>query len=169
MDGSPHVPGAAIAVVAAPMAAAGSSDPSRRWAIAFPDGADRFAGVTRPEAERAIPTLEALGAQVWDGALVEVALAVLLSEGAGPYLLDVAGRITLVLGPHPAIADAHLAMGEPVPDHRVGLVRRLADGAVWEWLAERLVPPELRVAALDALDGLVDLVDAAAWCDPRRR
>ena len=152
-----------ITLVASPRAPAGSGDPSRRWALAFPDGIERFAGVTRPEAEAAAPALGAIGPAGWEAALVEVTLAVVLSEGAGPYMLDAAGRITLVLGPHPALPGVHLAMGEPAPHHRIGLVRRRADGPVWEWIARRDVAPEGRVAALDGLDAVPDLVAAGEW------
>lgn len=162
-------PDTAIRVVAAPRAPAGSGDASRRWALEFPDGGERFAGVTRLEAGAAVPALIAMGADRWDDGLVEVVLAVVLSEGAGPYLIDALGRITLVLGPHPVIAGAHLAMGEPSPGHRVGLVRRRADGPVWHWLARREVPPAERVAALDGLDAVTGLAGAREWEDAARR
>jgi hypothetical protein len=162
-------PDTEIRIVAAPRAPAGSGDVSRRWALSFPDGAERFAGVTRPEAQAATAALVALGADRWDDGLVEVTLAVVLSEGAGPYMIDSRGRITLVLGPHPAIPATHLAMGEPTPEHRVGLVRRRADGPVWQWAARRDVPPEGRVAALDALDAVTDLAGARGWEDASRR
>lgn len=162
-------PDTEIRVVDAPRAPAGSGDPSRRWALAFPDGADRFAGVTRPEAQAATPALIGLGADRWDDGLVEVTLAVVLSEGAGPYAIDARGRITLVLAPHPVLHGAHLAMSEPAPEHRIGIVRRRADGPVWEWIARRDVPPEERVAALDGADGVADLAGAREWEDAGRR
>lgn len=152
-----------IAIVAAPRAPAGSGDPSRRWALAFPDGIERFAGITRLEGEAVIPALGASRADRWEAALVEVTLAVLLTEGAGPYMLDASGRITLVLGPHPALSGIHLAMGEPTPDHRIGLVRRRVDGPVWEWVVRSDVAPDRRVGALDELDALTDLAAAGEW------
>ena len=155
--------GPRASLVSCPSAPAASADPSRRWAIRLPDGRERFGGVTRPEAQRAIPALAALHGDAWDAALIEVTLPVLLSGGAGPYLLDAEGRITLVLGAHPAIPEAHLAMGEAQPDHRVGLVRRVADGATWEWIAARRVAPGSRVATLDDLDGLTDRAQAERW------
>jgi len=156
-------PDAAIRLVEAPRAPAGSGDPSRRWALAFGDGADRFPGITRPEGDAAAAELARLSSERWDAALVEVVLAVVLSDGAGPYLIDATGRITLVLGAHPALAGLHLAMGEPVPDHRIGLVRRRPGGPVWEWVARAEVTPERRVAALDALDALTDPAEAGEW------
>ena len=158
-----------IAIVAAPRAPAGSGDPSRRWTLAFPDGIERFAGVTRLEGEAVVPALAALGADRWEGALVEVTLAVLLTEGAGPYMLDASGRITLVLGPHPALPGVHLAMGEPSPNHRIGLVRRRVDGPVWEWVVRSDVAPDRRVGALDDLDAVTDLVGAGEWERAARR
>lgn len=158
-------PDTEIRVVEAPAAPAGSGDPSRRWALAFPDGGERFAGVTRPEAQAALPALVALGADGWDDGLVQVTLPVVLTEGAGPYLIDARGRITLVLAPHPAIPGAHLAMAEPVPEHRIGVARRRADGPVWEWIARRDVPAEERVAALEGADALTGLGEAREWED----
>jgi len=152
-----------ITVVASPRAPAGSADPSRRWALAFPDGIERFAGITRPEGDAAAPALGEMAPGGWERALVEVVLAVVLSEGAGPYMLDASGRITLVLGPHPRVAGAHLAMGEPAPAHRIGLVRRRDDGPVWEWTARSDVAPARRVEALDELDTAADAGEAGAW------
>lgn len=158
-----------IRVVAAPRAPAGSGDPSRRWALAFGDGADRFPGITRPEGDAVAAELARMSPDAWDGALVEVVLAVVLSDGAGPYLIDAAGRITLVLAAHPALEGVHLAMGEPVPDHRIGLVRRRPGGPAWEWIARAEVPPEGRVAALDGLDALTDPAEAGEWERVARR
>lgn len=153
----------AIEIVASPGAPAGSADPSRRWALAPPDGAPRFPGLTRPEGDAAIAALGVLDPGAWGVHLVQVTLAVVLSDGAGPYLLDVDGRITLVLGAHPTIPAAHLAMGEAAPDHRLGLVRRVGDGPAWEWLADARVPPPERIAALDALDACAAVEDARRW------
>jgi hypothetical protein len=168
VTGSPAPEPPAIAIVAAPDAPAGSSDPTRRWALAFPDGATRFAGVARPEGEAAAPELGRMEPPRWDAALVEVALPVILAEGAGPYLLDAAGRIALALAPHPAMADAQIAMGEPAPAHRIGLVRRRA-GRVWEWVVDAQVAPAARVAELDRLDAAADLGEAREWQQRARR
>lgn len=149
-------------IVARPDAPAGASDAMRRWALAMDDGVERFAGVTRTEAAAAAAALRALGPDGWDDGLVEIALPVVLSDGAGPYLLDADGRITLVLGPHPAIAGAHVAMGHPSPAHRVGIVAP-AGAAAWRWLARAEVAAGARVAALDALDACTGLPEALRW------
>jgi hypothetical protein len=165
-DRAPEPP--AIAPIPAPDAPAGSSDATRRWALAFPDGAARFPGVTRPEGEAAAPELARMAPGRWDAALVEIALPVVLAEGAGPYLLDAQGRITLALGRHPEMAGALVAMGEPAPSHRVGLVRRHR-GKVWEWLVDARVAPADRVGALDALHEASDLDEARRWQERARR
>ena len=159
---------ASIDVVAAPSAPAGSSDPSRRWALATPGGAELFPGVTPVEGRAAAPVLAGMAAERWGTALVAVTLPVVLSEGAGPYLLDAGGRITLVLAPHPALAGAHVAMGEPAPEHRIGLVRPV-EGPVWEWTVCAEVAPGRRVEALDALDAAADEAAAARWGGVDRR
>ena len=141
-----------ITIVPAPEAPAGRSDPTRRWALAFPDGAVRFPGVARTEAARAAPGLAGLEPAALERALVEVALPVVVSEGAGPYLLDAGGRLTLALGSHPRVAEAAVAMSEPLPGYRLGLVRRRAGEGVWTWLAMAEVSEEERVQALDDLD-----------------
>jgi hypothetical protein len=159
---------AAITTVAAPDAPAGSGDPSRRWALALAGECGRFPGITRIEAAAAAPVIHALTPGRRAEALVEVVLAVVLTEGAGPYLLDVEGRITLVLGPHPTLEGVHLAMGEPRPDHSIGLVRRV-EGVVWEWVVRSRVAPARRVQALEELDAVVDLAEAAGWEHASRR
>ncbi|WP_217913537.1 hypothetical protein [Miltoncostaea marina] len=151
-----------VEIVPSRAAPVGTADPSRRWALATPGGFARFHGVTRPEAEAAIPALAAAGHAAWEELLVQVALPVVLSDGAGPYLLDFDGRVTLVLGPHPAIDDAHVAMGEPAPLHRMGLVRP-AGRAVWRWLASAHVGEDGRVGALDGLAACDDLEAARGW------
>jgi hypothetical protein len=159
------VPGtpAAIALVPAPDAPAGASDATRRWALAFPDGAVRFAGLT-PEEAAAVPAAMAGWAPGrWDRALVEVVLPVIVSDGAGPYLLDATGRITLALGDHPTLPGLRVAMGEPRPRHRVGLVRPTGEVRLWEWGWDAEVDPEMRVAALDALEGVTDADGADGW------
>ena len=158
----------AIDLRAAPAAPAGSGDPTRRWALAFPDGATRFPGIARTEAQEVVPELERIDPAAWDRALVEVALPVVISEGAGPYLLDSEGRITLALGPHPAIAGALVAMGEPGPGHRIGLVRRIA-GRLWAWEVDAEVASAGRVAALDSLDAATDPAAARRWQEEARR
>jgi hypothetical protein len=153
----------AIELVPAPDAPAGLSDATRRWALAFPDGALRFAGITREEAAAVQAALAGGPPGRWDRALVEVVLPVIVSDGAGPYLLDATGRITLALGAHGALPGLRVAMGEPRPRHRVGLVRPTGEARVWEWAWDAEVDPEMRVAALDALDGVADAEGADGW------
>lgn len=160
-------PKAAPELVECRGAALGGSDATRRWGLRFPDGRTRFAGVTRPEGLAAAPVLAELAGVDAERALVQVALPVLLSEGAGPHLVDASGRLVLVLGPHPSVAEARVAMGEPSPDHAVGLVEPV-EGGVWRWLARAAVEPSGRVAALDALDAVADRASAIAWERARR-
>ena len=108
-------PRAPIAIREAPAAPAGSGDPTRRWALAFPDGATRFPGIARTEGQAVLAALEGVAPADWDRHLVEVTLPVLLSEGAGPHLLDAGGRLTLALGAHPALEGERVAMGEAAP------------------------------------------------------
>jgi hypothetical protein len=65
------------------------------------------------------------------------------------------------------VPGAALAMGQPDPRHRIGLVRRRA-GVVWEWLVDALVAPGDRVEALDALDRCAGLDEAVAWQEALR-
>ena len=153
----------AIALIPAPDAPAGASDATRRWALAFPDGAVRFAGLTPEEAAGVPAVMAAWAPGRWDRALVEVVLPVIVSDGAGPYLLDATGRITLALADHPTLPGLRVAMGEPRPRHRVGLVRPTGEARVWEWGWDAEVDPEMRVAALDALEGVADADGADGW------
>jgi hypothetical protein len=157
--------GGPVETVAAPDAPAGAGDPTRRWAIRSRHGAPRFAGVTRTEAAAVAGALAVLPPEAWEGALVAVELPVVLSDGAGPYLLDADGRLTLALGPHPHLADALVAMGHPAPRHRIGLVRRLGEGRLWTWLARVEAPPDRRVAVLDALEAVSGGEALAVWVD----
>jgi hypothetical protein len=119
--------------------------------------------VTRPEGEAAAVWLAALAPAEWARALVPVTLPVVLSDGAGPYLLDVAGRLILAVAEHPRIDGARLAMGPAEPRHPLGLVRPAPGGAGWRWLARADVTPERRMEALDALDALGAATEAEAW------
>lgn len=154
-------------IVAAPRAPIASGDVSRRWALAASDGVPRFAGVTRPEGQAAAAVIAGIDPARWDRLLVRVTLAVVLSDGAGPYLLDAQGRLALVLGPHRGILSAHVTMGDAMPLQAIGLTRRLDDGPVWEWIARADVAPSDAVGALDALDELIDSRGAREW--ERRR
>lgn len=150
-------------LVASVGARLGSAAATRRWALRFADGGERFAGVTRLEGSAAAAALGAMGPERSERALVEIALPVVLSEGAGPYLVDAAGRLVLALAPHPRIAGASVAMGEAAPEHAVGLVERQGDGPVWWWIARGDVSPTGRVGALDALDEAGDRDGALRW------
>lgn len=148
-------------LVASEGAALGSSDPTRRWALRFADGTVRFAGVTRIEGFAAAAPLGA--APDPDRALVQVTLPVVLSDGAGPHLVDADGRLVLALGPHPHIDGTSVAMGEAAPGHAIGLVEAAGEGGVWRWVARARVAPEGRIAALDAIDAAPDREAAARW------
>jgi hypothetical protein len=165
---SPEPDRAAIAIREAPAAPAGSGDPTRRWALAFPDGGVRFPGIARTEGQAVLAALEAIDPGDWDRHLVEVSLPVLVSEGAGPHLLDAGGRLTLVLAPHPSLADERIAMGEAAPAHRIGLVRRV-EGRLWRWSADAEIDPARRVLELDRLDAVADEAGARRWQDEARR
>ena len=151
---------AAPELVASEGAALGSSDPTRRWALRFADGSVRFPGVTRIEGFAAAAALA--GEPDPGRALVQVTLPVVLSDGAGPHMVDAEGRLVLALGSHPHVAGASVAMGEAAPDHAIGLVEP-ADGGLWRWVARARVAPEGRVAALDAIDDAPDREAAVRW------
>ncbi len=155
-----------IEIRASPGAPAGGGDPTRRWELAMPDGVGRFAGVTRTEGAAAAQALAALAPEAWETALVEIVLPVVMSDGAGPYLLDRDGRITLVVGAHPGVSGAHVAIGAPSPAHRVGIVGRRGD-VLWQWLARVEAAPGDHIRALDALDACPDLPSARRWAGER--
>ncbi len=144
-----------IPVSAAPLAA---GDPTRRFAVSVA-GATLFPGLTRPEAEAAC-------AWVADAdphrVLVPVDLGVVLSDGAGPHLLDASGALVLVLGPHSQVDGALVAMGAPSPLYAVGAVEQLATGR-YRWIVRRDVPEAARVDVLDALDACGAHEALVAW------
>jgi hypothetical protein len=149
----------AIRVVAAADAVLGAADVTRRFAFAFPDGMVRLPGLTRPEGQRVADALAALPPALWDDALVEVGLPVLLSDGAGPHLVDAQGRLVLAVAAHPALVDQRVAMGA---DMVVGVVRPAGPGA-WVWSARAAVSAERRIAALDELDAVRSPGDLDDW------
>jgi hypothetical protein len=152
---------ARIEVIRAPDAPLGGGDPTRRHALRV-GGVQLLPGLTRAEAERAAAWMPSVPAPDQPLALAEVALPVLLTDGAGPHLLDAGGALVLVLGAHPRLHDAHVAMGAPSPLHAVGAVRPLPAGG-WIWLARAQVPDDQRVAALDGLDAVADATGLGAW------
>lgn len=138
-------------VVPSPDAPLGRADVTRRWAIAPGDGAPAFPGVTTTEADRFGAALAALPAARRAEALVPVVLPVVLSDGAGPYLLGAAGDLVLAVAPHPARDGDHVAIGPGAPGtHRVGVAAPREDG-LWEWVVRADVADADRVAALDDL------------------
>ncbi len=121
-----------------------------------------FPGLTGPEASAATPILDALDDR--SRALVRIALPVLLTEGAGPHLLDADGRLTLAVGPHPGDDAWRVAMGEPSGAQRVGVVTPIdPDRLAWRWLAVAEIVEAERVAALDALVAATDPSALEVW------
>jgi len=146
----------------APEAPLGRQDPTRRHGLRTPSGDVRFAGLTGPEASAAMPILEAFHDS--SRALVRIALPVLLTEGAGPHLLDADGRLTLAVGPHPADDAWLVAMGEPRDAQRIGVVAPIDPARLaWSWLAVAEIAEAERVAALDALVAATDRPGLEAW------
>ncbi len=146
--------------VTAPDAPLGAGDLTRRWALETPAG-PRFPGLTRPEAEGAGVRLR----DVVDlsGVLVAVTLDAMLTDGAGPHLVDGDGRVVIVLGPHPVLTGVSVGMGPSDGDgRRVGVV---ADegGGVWRWRAVADVPESQAIAALDRLAAVARTADLRAW------
>ena len=150
-------------MIRAPDAPLGGGDPTRRYALGT-GGTTVMPGLTRPEAEAAAEWLADVPAADLPLVLAEVALPVLLSDGAGPHLLGADGALVLVLAAHPRLEGMHVAMGAPSPGHAVGAVRRLRGGG-WVWMARAEVADDLRVAALDALDAVADAAALMAWAD----
>lgn len=138
-----------------------AGDPTRGHAVSD-DGRLLLPGLTRPEAEAACVWLATVDPRNRPLVLAEVALPVVLTEGAGPHLLDAPGTLVLVLGPQPHIAGAHVAMGAPSPRYAVGVVREIGGGG-WLWLARAEVAEADRVAALDGADGSVGDDALRAW------
>ena len=151
-------------VVPAPAAPLAGGDPTRCCAVSDA-AATRFPGLTRPEADAVAAWLGDVPMDARDRLLVPVELGVVLSGGAGPYLLDARGALVLVLAPHPAVEGTSVAMGAPVreggPLHVVGVVS--PSGSAWHWVARADVREGDRVAALDALDACADVHALDAW------
>jgi hypothetical protein len=148
-------------IAAAPSSTLGRTDLTRRWAIADPTRT-RFAGVTRVEAVAAIPVIEGLSQADLDQALIRVELGVVLSDGAGPYLVDASGSLVLVVGSHGVGSDTSVAIGEACPRHDIGLVAPVGAG-VWLWRVSAPIDPTDRIAALDALAECGDVHAAESW------
>lgn len=150
-----------------------AGDPTRSRGIRLASGDHVFfPGLTPGEAAGAVAEMaggvgESLEDARLESLLVRIDLAAILSDGAGPHLLDAAGRLTIAVGPHPIISGARLAMGEPHPEHTIGVVRPLRDPdehpLMWRWIGRREVPPAGRAAALDELDELESVEAVVAW------
>jgi hypothetical protein len=140
----------------------GASDTTRRFAVQLQDGDVRFRGVTRIEGAALCDRLRVSAGPLPDDLLVAVALPVMVSDGAGPYLLAADGSLVLVLGPHPTISGALVAMGQPNPDQLIGAVKNDVS-AGWHWTACASVDPEQHIAALDGLAEATDSSGLEAW------
>jgi len=131
--------------------------------VRCPDGAVRWPGLTRLEAD-ALAGVISPGDPAPDDVLVQIALDAVLTDGAGPYLLDAAGLLVLVVGRHPAGAGVHVAMGQPGLDRaRIGAVAQAGAGGRWRWIARADVPLAARIATLDALAEAGDTAALEAW------
>jgi len=151
-------------LVEAPDAALGRGDPTRRWAIAHETGLGAFPGITRPEGRAALDVLVPGGQ--WGHCLVAVSLPVLLSDGAGPYLVDAGGALVLAVAEHPRLSGLRVGIG-PLEDgiEQIGVVERAGppSDAVWCWRAVARVGAATRLAALDALDEVSEITALPDW------
>jgi hypothetical protein len=162
-------PDSAPTVIPAPSAPLGRTDPTRRFALDVGPGPPAFPGLARDEAEDLAAALPARTRPDTRRFLVRVTLPVLLSDGAGPHLLDDAGRLTLALADHPQLAGLRVAMGEASPGHRIGVVAPREEPRLWQWEAEAIVAPARRLEALELLDQAVDAEALARWQSGERR
>ena len=139
-------------IVRADDAALGSGDPTRRWALADRRGAVRWPGLTRNEAHALAAALSGSGAVDPDTVLGQVDLGVVLSDGAGPYLVDADGVLVLAVAVHPRLDGLTIAMANTATDYvRIGVVRPLVAPAGWEWVVRAACPAADRIPALDEL------------------
>lgn len=151
-----------VELVSFPSAPLGASDTTRRFSLRFDDGARRFPGLTRGEAAVMITRLGGPAGALRDDLLVAIGLPVLVSDGAGPYLLAADGSLVLVLGPHAHLRDHCVAMGQPNPDHLIGAVVDERDVG-WHWTACATVSSDQHIDALDGLAAAADEVSLSAW------
>jgi hypothetical protein len=148
-------------VVAADDAPLGSGDPTRRWALRCDDGITRWPGITRNEAAGMAAALASRSNA--DGLVAVIDLGVVLSDGAGPYLVDADGVLVLVVDRHPMLAGSAIAMANLTTDRmRIGLVRE-AGAPAWEWVVTAELAAADRVSALDALVGIGDPSGLHIW------
>ena len=143
-------------VLAVPDARLGASDVTRRWGMRRADGRIGWPGITAVEGDRAARGCDRCASSAFDNALVCIELGVVLSDGAGPYLVDVDGTLVLVLAQHPALSACHLAMSQYDDGHfRVGVVRDCAMNGWWRWEGFRDISADDQIVALDACHDLV--------------
>lgn len=157
--------------VGAPLA---GGDPTRAHALEA-DGRTLLPGLTRPEAEAASRWLADVPPRDRRLVLVEVVLPVVLTDGAGPHLLDASGSLVLALGTHAHLVGARVAMGALTASdgdttnrvdtpHIVGAVRPMPAGG-WLWLARAVVAAVDRVPALDGVDAAHEEAALRTWAD----
>lgn len=149
-------------VVPAPRAPLARGDVTRRWGLAAGVSSEPlFPGLTRPEADR-YATREELGG-AGPETLVAVVLDAVLSDGAGPHLLDRDGELSIALGPHPLMDGLRVAMAQTSDGRRaVGVVSDDGDG-LWSWRARVVVPQPEAVGHLDALAEVADGEGLVRW------
>lgn len=164
----PWHPGPVPELVPAPDAPLGGPDPTRRWALAL-GGATVFPGIAPEEADRTWDALAAMTPHELALALVPVHLPVVLSDGAGPHLLDATGRLLLAVGEQGRLPGLHVVMG---PDgagaERIGVAGPgpgEGRGGLWRWRVWARVPPVQRLPALDALARAAGADDLRSWRD----
>ncbi len=139
-------------IVPADDAALGSGDPTRRWALVDQRGVVRWPGLTRNEADALAVAVAGSDAGDPDAVLGQVELGVVLSDGAGPYLVDADGVLVLVVDGHPRVDGVAIAMANTATDRvRIGAVRPLAAAGGWRWLARTGCAAADRIRALDEL------------------
>jgi len=156
-------------VVAVPDARLGASDVTRRWGMQRPDGRIGWPGITAVEGDRAARGCDSCASSTFDDALVCIDLGVVLSDGAGPYLLDADGVLVLIVAQHPALIACHIALGQYDDGRfRIGVVRDCAMNGWWRWEGYRDVSMDEQIAALDACHALASDQDLTRWADAPR-
>ncbi len=155
-------PAATWQITPAPDAPAGASDVTRRWAILCPDGRQRWPGLTRGEAADHLAGHAAFAGRDIDRVLAPAQLPAVLSDGAGPHLVDARGEIVIAIADHPLLPGA-VGMGGPGPEYTVGLLLGRSD-LPWRWRVRARLGDD-RIAALTELDQAASDVELDAWRD----
>jgi hypothetical protein len=152
--------------VPAPTAPLGASDATRRWCVVGDDGQARWPGLTRVEADAVCAALGGSADARVKAALIQVDLGVVISDGAGPYLVDADGVLVLVLDLHAHIARGHITMGQVGERRtRIGLVRGAGHEGIWEWVVQVQIDAADRVAVLDQLAAVETAPALVRWCE----